>query len=224
MQILLDLKATKILARTLSSLLLIPVILCAVCAGGLFYQLLILTISIIMLYEWRCIITHRAEVSISRWQTLGMLYVLSFALSMLFLRHAHDGYYITLWLFLTVWATDIFSYLVGTAIKGPKIAPKISPNKTWSGLLGGIAAATIVGVIFYKQYARSLSYFDYVLFINPLIAIVSTLGDLLESKFKRYFGVKDSGNLIPGHGGVLDKVDGLVTSSMLVVLIVYLRG
>ena len=118
------------------------------------------------------------------------------------------GFVLMLFVFATVWATDIFAYFVGRAIGGPKLAPSISPGKTWSGAIGGAIAAVIAGT------AVVWSFFSAEDLWIPLLALVlsvcSQIGDLFESFVKRKFGVKDSSRLIPGHGGVMDRVDGLI--------------
>ncbi len=111
-------------------------------------------------------------------------------------------------MFLVVWTTDISGYLFGKIIKGPKLLPSISPNKTWSGLLSGILLSGIFSSffsIFYGSYLH-VSFFLF----GVLGAIVSSLGDLFESKLKRLNNKKDSSNLIPGHGGLLDRLDGFL--------------
>lgn len=113
-----------------------------------------------------------------------------------------------LWLLLVVWSVDIGGYVVGCNVKGPKLAPKISPNKTWSGLIGGMLFAAAVGYGFaYAVYWQKAVYYAP---IAALLAIVEQIGDLIESAIKRRVGVKDSSDLIPGHGGVFDRVDGLI--------------
>ncbi|MGM4980991.1 MULTISPECIES: phosphatidate cytidylyltransferase [Rhizobium] len=118
------------------------------------------------------------------------------------------GFVLMLFVFATVWATDIFAYFVGRAIGGPKLAPRISPGKTWSGAIGGAVAAIIAGT------AVVWSFFSADDLRIPVLALVlsvcSQIGDLFESFIKRRFGVKDSSHLIPGHGGVMDRVDGLI--------------
>jgi len=113
-----------------------------------------------------------------------------------------------LWFVLVVWGVDIGGYFVGTTVKGPKLAPSISPNKTWSGLLGAIVFAALTSVAIAYFFERN----DYVTFalLGGGLAVVAQIGDLLESKVKRYLNVKDSSNLIPGHGGIFDRVDGLI--------------
>tara|TARA_Y100000385_G_scaffold288930_2_gene356892 strand:- start:314 stop:1144 length:831 start_codon:yes stop_codon:yes gene_type:complete len=110
-----------------------------------------------------------------------------------------------LWIVLSVVATDIGAYLTGKSIGGKKLAPKISPNKTWSGLLGGAFFSVITGFIFsWVTLENQIK----LMFMGLLIAIVSQMGDLLESNFKRKYSIKESSNLIPGHGGLMDRLDG----------------
>ena len=110
-----------------------------------------------------------------------------------------------------VWATDVGAYFAGRGIGGPRLAPRISPNKTWAGLAGGIAAAALVGMI--TAYAIGLPDRMMLVSFSALLSIIAQGGDLIESIVKRHFGVKDSGRLIPGHGGVLDRLDGLMTAA-----------
>lgn len=129
------------------------------------------------------------------------------------------NFYLTLWFCLMVWSMDIGGYFVGSTLKGPKLAPKISPNKTWSGLLGGILLAAAVSQIYFYLivtfsdiYIVSLDVRTQTLFcvVGGIIAAISQIGDLIESAIKRHLGLKDSSNLIPGHGGVFDRIDGLI--------------
>ncbi|WFU10473.1 phosphatidate cytidylyltransferase [Rhizobium sp. CB3090] len=118
------------------------------------------------------------------------------------------GFVLMLFIFATVWATDIFAYFVGRAIGGAKLAPRISPGKTWSGAIGGAIAAVVAGT------AVVWSFFSadglWIPALALVLSICSQIGDLFESFIKRRFGVKDSSHLIPGHGGVMDRVDGLI--------------
>ncbi|MDL2398584.1 phosphatidate cytidylyltransferase [Rhizobium mayense] len=118
------------------------------------------------------------------------------------------GFVLMLFIFATVWATDIFAYFVGRAIGGPKLAPRISPGKTWSGAIGGAVAAVIAGTAVVWSFFSADGLWIPVLAL--VLSICSQIGDLFESFIKRSFGVKDSSHLIPGHGGVMDRVDGLI--------------
>ncbi len=120
------------------------------------------------------------------------------------------GPYIVLWFMFVVWGVDIGGYFVGTTVKGPKLAPKISPNKTWSGLLGGVLLAILISygvMLLFKVNAQVSVYY---LVLAGIIAVIAQVGDLVESYIKRHLGVKDSSNLIPGHGGIFDRIDGLI--------------
>ncbi len=118
------------------------------------------------------------------------------------------GFVLMLFIFATVWATDIFAYFVGRAIGGPKLAPRISPGKTWSGAIGGAIAAVVVGTAIVWRYFLADGLWIPALAL--MLSVCSQIGDLFESFIKRRFGVKDSSHLIPGHGGVMDRVDGLI--------------
>ncbi len=148
----------------------------------------------------------------SWWLSGGILYAGLTGISLAAIRDdAHIGLIAMVFVFAVVWATDILAYFVGRAIGGPKLAPKISPGKTWSGAIGGAAFGVLAGVGVY------MAEFSTVEMRIPLLAlflsISSQCGDLFESFIKRRFGVKDSGKIIPGHGGVMDRVDGLVFAS-----------
>ncbi|RED15598.1 phosphatidate cytidylyltransferase [Parasphingopyxis lamellibrachiae] len=135
----------------------------------------------------------------------GFFYIGLASLAIIFLRE-QGGLILTLWMLATVWATDIGAYFSGKTIGGPKLAPKFSPNKTWAGLVGGIICAALVSLIFAFQTTLPLL----IVPLAALFAIVAQMGDLFESWLKRRANVKDSSNLFPGHGGALDRLDGLL--------------
>ncbi len=144
----------------------------------------------------------------SIWSYFGVFYLSLPLLAMVLLRvDAQFGTAAILWCVLIVWAADIFAYFAGRIIGGPKLAPTISPKKTWAGLGGAVFGAIAVSIVF--CLANGFSVLPLAL-IAGLAALVEQVGDILESAMKRRFNVKDSGNLIPGHGGILDRVDGLV--------------
>jgi len=150
-----------------------------------------------------------AEAGIRLWHALGAVYVGLPCLAMLWIRgDAQPGLDTLLWTLVLVWSVDTGAYLAGRSIGGPKLAPSISPKKTWAGFAGGLLAAALVGAL----GARWLGLQGWWLLaaIGAGLAVIEQAGDLAESAFKRRFGVKDSSNLIPGHGGVLDRVDGLL--------------
>ncbi|MBR2299056.1 MAG: phosphatidate cytidylyltransferase [Alphaproteobacteria bacterium] len=159
--------------------------------------------------------------------TLGVPYISIGVGAMMWMYHdiftyAPYNFYMTLWFLLMVWSMDVGAYIVGSNLKGPKLAPSISPNKTWSGLIGGILLAVAVSEVFFHILAaykliridgRTEMIFAV---LAGLVAGVSQIGDLIESAIKRHLGLKDSSNLIPGHGGVFDRIDGLVFAAPLV--------
>jgi phosphatidate cytidylyltransferase len=147
-------------------------------------------------------------VIITRRQMLaaGLVYVGLPILGLLLLRRQPEGVVFTFWVLALVWLCDIGAYFAGRAIGGPKLAPAISPNKTWAGLVGGVVLASLFGAFMHWQYGLALR----LTFATPLLAVLAQIGDLYESHLKRRAGVKDSGNILPGHGGVLDRLDGLV--------------
>jgi phosphatidate cytidylyltransferase len=110
------------------------------------------------------------------------------------------------WVLIVTWATDIFAYFAGRGIGGPKLAPRISPNKTWAGLIGGMAGAALFGWLTARYFGLGTPF----PWIGAAMGLIAQLGDLYESWEKRRAGVKDSGTLLPGHGGVLDRLDGLL--------------
>lgn len=122
------------------------------------------------------------------------------------------------WVLIVTWATDIFAYFAGRAIGGPKLAPKISPNKTWAGLIGGMIGASFCGWAVAWYFSLGTPF----LWIGASAGLLAQIGDLYESWEKRRAGVKDSGTLIPGHGGVLDRLDGLLAVAAAVMLILLL--
>jgi len=146
----------------------------------------------------------------------GVLYCALPVMALLYLRQQENGLLLAFWTMATVWATDIGAYFAGRGIGGPKIAPSISPSKTWAGLAGGMTAALLFAMLLREHF--DLPYI-LVLASAPL-AIVAQIGDFLESWMKRQAGVKDSGTLIPGHGGILDRVDGLVPVAPVVATLV----
>lgn len=127
---------------------------------------------------------------------------------------------VLLWMMLSIWANDIGAYLVGKNFGGPKLWAKISPNKTWTGFIGGILSAIVVGTIF-LYLSKVKNCFSYLIF-TPFLPIIATLGDLFESAIKRRCNVKDSGNIIPGHGGVLDRVDSFIFAAPFVAWLVFI--
>lgn len=154
------------------------------------------------------------------WVAGGYLYAVLPVMSLTYVRGDEPfGFGAIIFLYAVVWGTDIAAYFNGRAIGGPKLAPQFSPNKTWSGAIGGamagVAGGTLVAYLALDTSPANLS----IPFLALALSVVSQIGDISESWVKRHFGVKDSGVLLPGHGGFMDRVDGLVYAAILLYLI-----
>lgn len=149
--------------------------------------------------------------------TLGVPYI-AVGLGSLVWLYNFVGFTATIWFLIMVWGVDVGGYFVGSTLKGPKLAPKISPNKTWSGLIGGMAFSVIASVIFSYVFGAYTNHLVYAV-LGAIIAVIAQIGDLFESHIKRSLGIKDSSNLIPGHGGVFDRIDGLIFAAPFVALL-----
>jgi phosphatidate cytidylyltransferase len=160
-------------------------------------------ISGLMYYEWINVVKKSQKKT--HWHVAGLIYCLSFIVS-IFVIYS-NGYLALFYLILVVMTFDIFALSCGKIIGGKKLAPKISPNKTWSGFFGGVIFSVVAGYYFYQHFIEN-NIFG--LYFSIFISIFAQIGDLFESKIKRIFQVKDSGTLIPGHGGFLDRLDGFI--------------
>ena len=146
----------------------------------------------------------------------GVLYVGLPVFSLLLIREQPNGLVLALWAMALVWACDSGAFFTGRTFGGPKLAPSISPAKTWSGLLGGVVLATLLAAVMEAFYDLPLR----LTIATPFLAVLAQGGDLFESALKRRAGVKDSGNVLPGHGGVLDRLDGVVPVAPIAALLV----
>ncbi len=198
------LKAANFWIRTLSALVLAPLSLWIIWLGHPFNLFLASVATIIILYEWIKLSRHH-EV----WLVGGLVYlILAMTGLSVHLLNAHP--YFFLGLLLMTWSTDISAYFAGSLIGGPKLAPSISPNKTWSGALGGLIFGTLAGVFIFSFLYSQNEIHPVTVLTVAIFVILAQFGDLLESWAKRCLGVKDSSNLIPGHGGLLDRLDSLI--------------
>ena len=247
--------------RSVSAIVLMPIVLYAVWQGGIWFQMLIAVLAVLIAQEW-AIIVHGGSSRLfgllalaglsgvfvtqaqgldaacavilviwllsvlawlknagtgSIWSLLGVFYVGLPMIAFTLLRNDGAlGVWAVLWCFLIVWAADIAAYFAGRMIGGPKLAPLLSPKKTWAGLGGAIFGAAFISVI----YAWFLGFNAINLAILAgFLALIEQAGDICESAMKRRYGVKDSGNFIPGHGGVLDRVDGLLAVVLVATII-----
>ncbi|HEX5776724.1 MAG TPA: phosphatidate cytidylyltransferase [Caulobacteraceae bacterium] len=145
----------------------------------------------------------------------GVIYIAPAVLALFWIRAMPNGISWTIMVFAVAWAADIFAFAVGSAAKGPKLWPRFSPNKTWSGFFGGLAGAMVAALLVSRFTDAKLTLLSAAL-VGLAGGLATMAGDLWESMLKRRFGVKDSGDLIPGHGGLLDRVDGLMFAIVVV--------
>lgn len=199
---------SELLVRTATGLVLIALALAVALKGGNVFAIAVAALATAMFYEWSRLVRGWG----AGWMVSGFFYALLPALALLWVRErdAH-GLILLLWMFIVTWSTDIGAYFVGRAFGRRKLAPSISPGKTVAGLYGGMAAATLLG----GAWALLTDLGRPLLVLAPLFALAAQSGDLFESWMKRRAGVKDSGNLLPGHGGVFDRIDGLVPVAVL---------
>lgn len=140
----------------------------------------------------------------------GLFYASSLALALIGLRLSVSGLFALLWLFAVVWGTDVMAYFGGRLIGGPKLWPRVSPSKTWSGFLVGVTSGGLLGL----AVAPAGTHAGMIVVVGIAAGVVAQAGDVLESAIKRRYGVKDMSRLIPGHGGVTDRLDGFITAAV----------
>lgn len=151
---------------------------------------------------------------------LGVPYIIAPAVALLWLARPPGGEWQVYWLFAVVWASDIGGYAAGKTLGGPRLAPKISPGKTWAGFAGGTVLAALAAAAFSAMAGNTLR----LAALGVAVSLASQAGDLLESAVKRRFEVKDSGCIIPGHGGVFDRLDGLLAAAVALAAILAVAG
>ena len=194
--------------RTLAGAAMIAIALGAAILGSYYFAVFVAAAATAMFYEWMQLVRGWG----SAWAISGFFYALVPSIALLWVRDFTDGgLWLLLWVFIVTWATDIGAYFVGRAFGRAKLAPSISPNKTVAGLYGGMAAAALLG----GGWVMLMGLSQVLLILAPLFALAAQGGDLFESWMKRRAGVKDSGDLLPGHGGVFDRLDGLVPVALL---------
>jgi phosphatidate cytidylyltransferase len=253
--------------RTLSAVVLIPVALAAVWAGGTWFVLLVAIMGVLTAYEWTTIahagsepqfalhaasalagavltmgygpglavvaiailwvmsavVAARQQAAGTKWQFLGVPYAGLPAAALVLLRgDPAFGLAAIVWVLVIVWSADVLAYFAGRIIGGPKLAPVLSPKKTWAGLGGAVCGSAVASTIF-LSFAGTGGIIPLALVAGGL-ALVEQAGDIFESALKRHFGIKDSGCLIPGHGGVMDRIDGLVAVAAVAAVIGIVRG
>jgi phosphatidate cytidylyltransferase len=202
----------ELFVRSFSAIVMMFIALAAAFQGGYYFAVLVAAAATAIYYEWTRIVRSWGPA----WYISGFVYALVPALALLWVRdRAEHGLALVLWVFVVTWATDIGAYFVGRAFGRRKLAPSISPGKTVEGLYGGMAGATILagGWVLLTKLNFML------LLFAPLFAAAAQGGDLFESWMKRRARVKDSGHWLPGHGGLFDRLDGLVPVAVLTALV-----
>lgn len=199
---------SELAVRTLAGAVMILIALLTAWQGGTLFALFVASVATLIYFEWSRLVRGWGL----DWHIGGFVYALLPALGMLWVRErAFAGFELIVWIFLVTWAADIGGYFVGRAVGGPKLAPTISPNKTIAGLVGAIGAATLAA----GGWALAAGLSPLWMLLAPLFAFAAAMGDLFESWIKRRAGVKDSGAILPGHGGLLDRLDGMVPVAVL---------
>ena len=209
--------------RVASAAVLLPVTLAGLFLGGWPWIGLVLAATAALLWEWwrlwRLKPGHLPTLTLLG----GWLYLLIGAGSLYWLRSDPvAGLVDVLFLLVVVWSSDIGAYVFGRLLGGPKLAPAISPGKTWAGAIGGLLCAMVIGLLVTRVAAPGPLL--HALVVAALLSVASQFGDLLESGLKRHFGVKDSSRLIPGHGGVFDRLDGVLAAAPVAVLLALALG
>ena len=200
--------------RTASGLVLAAIGLLTMWIGGLVWATVICLLGVIMAFEWVGLCAGRPR----RLLVIGALYISPAVVALIWLRAQPNGHRWVLLLAAVVWGGDVGAYLVGRLVGGPRLAPAISPGKTWSGAAGGTLIAVLAGMAAWPERLALVAP------VALLLSVTAQAGDLLESAIKRRFGVKDSGRLIPGHGGLLDRLDGVLTAAPVAAIILLVFG
>ena len=182
----------------------------------------------IVLWEWTQLVTRSRNTVSSYtdflvWMIAGLLYAGVVLLAPIILRRDPAlGFVAILFLFAVVWGTDIAAYFAGRALGGPKLWAAVSPNKTWSGALGGALGGVVAALLVVTVAGLVIA--PMLVLVALVLSIASQAGDLLESALKRQFGAKDASDLIPGHGGLMDRLDGFLTAAAVAVMVGLIRG
>jgi phosphatidate cytidylyltransferase len=209
--------------RVISASVLLPLVLFCLWFGGWPWVALVSLATVGLAWEWLMLWRRRPGGAPLLKLIYGVPYLAPGAASLFWLRaDPAVGLANVLFVLLIVWASDIGAYAAGRVFGGPKLAPAISPGKTWSGAAGGLVGACLVGAVAARFAADAP--ISHAALVAGVLGILAQLGDLLESWLKRHFGVKDSSRLIPGHGGLLDRLDGVLAAAPAAALLALLLG
>jgi phosphatidate cytidylyltransferase len=219
---------SNLLLRVISSVVLAPLAIAIAWFGGLPFAVFWTACASIVLWEWSVLVraSPAGPVTVTAfagWMLAGLVYAGVLLLCPILLRNdAALGFVAILFLFAIVWITDTAAYFSGRAFGGPKLWPAVSPKKTWSGAVGGTLGGVAAGLLVVKGAGLAIA--PMLVLVAVLLSIVSQAGDLLESAIKRHFGAKDASQLIPGHGGLMDRLDGFLTAVAAAAMVGLLRG
>jgi phosphatidate cytidylyltransferase len=213
--------------RIASSAVMAPATIFVAWLGGWPFVLFWTLAACVVLWEWTMLARGAAppptQTRFAGWMLAGLIYAGILLLGPVALRRDPEfGFTAILFLFAVVWITDIAAYFTGRALGGPKLWPAVSPKKTWSGAIGGVLGAVAAGLLVVKLMGLGIA--PMLVIVAAGLSIVSQGGDLLESSIKRHFGAKDASQLIPGHGGLMDRLDGFLTAVLAAVMVGLLRG
>ena len=197
--------------RIITAAICIPLLLLVVILGGWWLAIPLLLLTCVGIWEYVRLVNAFHPSERLAWLLLGCAYIVLGFLSLLGLRLSHPTFLVTFWLLLTIWITDSAAYFVGRTYGRHKLAPTISPNKTWEGTVAGAIGGMLLAGIFFS-IAFHVNFFLSLL-VSLVVSTIGPIGDLVESKVKRLARVKDSGKLFPGHGGVLDRFDSIMLSA-----------
>ena len=204
-------KDKESLIRGISGIFIILIMLSFIYSYNVIYDLIfVLMVGSIMSMEWNNMISNsKDKINKNKWCLIGSIYVVLILVPWCILKTLPDGNHLLMWLFIVVWSVDTFAYIVGGKLKlGKHKISKISPKKSYEGLIGGMLASMIFGYLFADAFLPDYKYL--LLYFTPIFACLEQAGDFTESYLKRKFEIKDSGNIIPGHGGFLDRFDGFL--------------
>ncbi|MES2214729.1 MAG: phosphatidate cytidylyltransferase [Pseudomonadota bacterium] len=193
--------------RFISGVVLVALFLASLALGNIAIDILLLVVAILMLQEW-----YNMTQSDVRFLLLGLPIVAIPIASLILISMIPDGKMALLLFTSIIISVDTFAMIGGKLLGGPKLAPKISPRKTWSGLISGAAAGGIASAVVAFLYTMQFEYWQFLLF-GIMMGLIEQSSDLFVSFFKRKFNIKDSGSIIPGHGGVLDRFDGIILTA-----------
>ena len=211
--------------RIVSSLVLAPLALVAAWLGGLLFVLFWVIAASIVLREWMGLVVQAKlrGFALIDWLAAGIAYAVVLLFAPLILRRDPAlGFAAIAFLFAVVWASDIAAYFAGRAVGGPKLWPAVSPKKTWSGAIAGTLGGVAAGLLTAKLLGVPVA--PMLVLVAALLSMVAQAGDLLESAIKRHFGAKDAGSIIPGHGGLMDRLDGFLTAAAAAAMVGLIRG